>query len=73
MPKEVPRLQTNHISHTDMGKARRLMILNMKKVVPKPLSDSERYELADLTVEFNSKYPTWMNGFNFLTGEITEK
>ena len=50
----------------------RLMILDMKQYVPIQLTKEERDEHSDLVVEFNSKYPTWQKGFNFVTGELLE-
>jgi len=41
-----------------------------KRAVPKPLTTDERNEYGDLVIEFNSKYPTWKLGFNFITGEL---
>jgi len=62
---------TEYIIREDLPKFRRLMILDMKLIVPKPLTKEERQERADLTIEFNSKYPQWRDHpINFLTGEI---
>lgn len=61
------------IAQEDLPKFRRLMILDMKIIVPKPLTKEEKDEHGDLTVEFNSKYPDWQNkATNFITGEMRD-
>jgi len=61
------------IAREDLPKFRILMLLDMKRIIPKPLTDEERKDRADLTVEFNSKYPDWQNHrINFITGEIKD-
>jgi len=63
----------NYIALEDWDKAIRLCMLVMKMVVPKPLTQEERNEYDNLVIEFNSKYPTWKKGYNFITGELMIK
>ena len=61
---------TTILKGQELEEARILCMLNMKLIVPLPLTSSESEQYDRLTAKFDAKYPEWKNGINFITGEI---